>query len=530
MNSVAVVIGAGANELAAAHYLARAGLRAVVLEGGETPRPGGNVYGWVPPRLARDLALDSRGLELQCPDPWASAPLAGGGRLDLWRDMARSIESIRKVSARDAARWPAFCERMARLARLWETVCLAPPPAPLGRGWRELAGLALLGLRIRGLGRQGMEDLLRLAPMPVADFLDEWFESDALKGVLGAAGIMNLCQGPRSGGTALRLLHHHLGNPPGVFRAPASNVRDVLAALPGIEVRSAGAAGITVRDGRVGGVKLADGEELNAALVVSGADPKRTLLELADPAWLDPELVRAVRGIRSRGVAARVTLTLERAPGWSTLAIAPSLDYLERAYDEVKYGNVSREPYLEARSAGAANGASRVEVTLQYAPYAPADGVSDDIARARLGRLTLETLSRHVPDLGAAAVESALSPRDLEARYGYPEGQAEQVEPALDQLLWMRPLPELARYRTPIEGLYLCGAGMHPGGGIPGRRGIQRRARELLRDLKIVTRDSFIGLSFSLRLYRASCLVAGRRGRRSPGWPPRTWSSPSATA
>ena len=317
-----------------------------------------------------------------------------------------------------------------------------------------------------------------------ADFLDEWFESDALKGVLGAAGIMNLCQGPRSGGTALRLLHHHLGNPPGVFRAPASNVRDVLAALPGIEVRSAGAAGITVRDGRVGGVKLADGEELNAALVVSGADPKRTLLELADPAWLDPELVRAVRGIRSRGVAARVTLTLERAPGWSTLAIAPSLDYLERAYDEVKYRErLARAVPRSAQRRRGERGEPRGGYPAARAGTAPADAVSDDIARARLGRLTLETLSRHVPDLGAAAVESALSPRDLEARYGYPEGQAEQVEPALDQLLWMRPLPELARYRTPIEGLYLCGAGMHPAGGIPGAAGYNA-AREALRDLK----------------------------------------------
>jgi phytoene dehydrogenase-like protein len=183
-----------------------------------------------------------------------------------------------------------------------------------------------------------MTDLLRLLPMSVADFLDDWFESDALKGVLGAAGVMHLQQGPRSGGTAFALLHQHVGSPVGVFRAARSNLGQVLAGLPGIEIRrGVSVACIVVREGRAAGVVLAGGEEIAAALVVSGVDPRRTLLEMLEPGWLDPEAVRSVRSIRSRGVAAEVAFTLDRSPDFSTLVIAPSLDYLEHAYDDAKY-------------------------------------------------------------------------------------------------------------------------------------------------------------------------------------------------
>ena len=482
MSETAVVLGGGANELAAAHVLARAGRRVLVLEGNEVHDEQDT--GWVAPQVLRAAGVDPSAVRIHYADPWASAPLPGGGRLDLWHDMARSVEAIRRLNEHDAAKWPAFCERMARVARLLETAYLRPPPDFLGRGIRDLAQLAGLGIDLHRAGRQAIEDLLRIMPMPVADLLDDWFENDTLKGMLAAAGVMNLCQGPRSGGTAFRLLHHHVGSSPGVFRPPASNLRSALAAMSGIEIRRSAAARITVREGRVTGVVAASGEEITATRVVSGADPQRTLLSLADPGWLDPELVRAVRHIRSRGVAARVVLALPRAPDRPTLVVAPSLDYLERAYDEVKYRNVSRAPYLEARSAGAgADGRCRLDVHLQYVPYALADAVSDDIQRARLGRLAADTLSRHAGDPGAATVESVLTPRDLEERYGYPQGQPEHAEPVLDQLLWMRPLPELARYRTPIDGLYLCGTGMHPGSGVAGGPGYNA-ARQVLRDVR----------------------------------------------
>ena len=456
MSAPVVVIGADADALVAAHTLARAGRPVLVLDAHGADPDG--IAGWIPPRIVRDLGLAGRGLQIERLDPWATAPLPDGERLELWHDPARSAESIRRLSARDAGRWPEFCAHMARLARVLEPLYAAPPPDPLAEGAGEIARLATLGLRVRALGRRGMTDLLRLLPMSVADFLDDWFESDALKGVLGAGGVMHLHQGPRSGGTAFALLHRHVGSPPGVFRPARSNVIQVLRELPGIEIRrGAPVERIVVRDGRATAVVLAGGEEIAAALVVSGLDPRRTLLELVEPGWLDPETIRAVRSIRSRGVVAQVTLALDRAPGFGTLVVAPSLDYLERAYDDAKYRRVSAHPYLEAR----ADGQNRVSVHVQYAPYALAEGDWNDARRAALGQRVVELLSPH---LGAAVVERQVqTPRELEAAYGWPEGQAHHAELALDQLLWMRPTPALARYRTPVDGLYLCGPALHPG-------------------------------------------------------------------
>jgi phytoene dehydrogenase-like protein len=456
VNRPVVVLGANADALVAAHVLARAGRRVVVLveHGAGAPDDGG----WVPPQIVQDLGLAGRGLRIERTDPWARAPLPDGGYLELWHDPARSVESIRRGSARDAERWPEFCALMARLARALEPLYLAPPPDPLAREWRDLAPLAKLGLRLRRLGRREMIEFLRIAPMPVADLLDDWFESDALKGVLGAGGVMHLHQGPRSGGTAFALLHRHVGSPEGVFRPARSNVVDVLRALPGIEIRSGvRVERIRVREGRASGVVLAGGEALDAALVVSGADPRRTLLDLPEPGWLDAETIRALRAIRSRGVVAEVTLALDRTPPPGRLVLAASLDHLERAYDDVKYRRVSEHPYLEARAEG-----TSLHVHAQYVPQGVADGALGARVEAQLA-----------PHLGGARVLecSVRVPRDLEAAYGWPEGQRDHAELALDQLLWMRPTPALARYRTPVDGLWLCGPAMHPGAGIAGASG-----------------------------------------------------------
>jgi phytoene dehydrogenase-like protein len=453
LSDAVVVLGANADALVAAHVLARAGRRVVVLDehGADAPDDAG----WVPPRVVRDLALGD--LRVERTDPWAVAPLPDGGRLELWHDPARSVESIRRVSAGDAEKWLAFCALMARLARALEPLYLAPPPDPLAPGWRDLAPLAQLGLRLRRLGRREMIEFLRIAPMPAADFLDDWFESAALKGVLGAGGVMHLHQGPRSGGTAFALLHRHVGSPEGVFRPARSNLVDVLRALPGIEIRTgARLERIHVRDGRTAAVALAGGEEIAAAQVLSGLDPKRTLLALLEPGWLDAETIRTLRGIRARGVVAYVDLALDRAPPPGALVLAPSLDDLERAYDDVKYRRASQHPYLEARAIGD----RKVRVHVQYVPHA----LADDALGARVAALL-------APHLGPARVERVRLPRDLEAECGWPEGQADHAELALDQLLWMRPTPSLAGYRTPIGGLSLCGPAMHPGAGVRGATG-----------------------------------------------------------
>jgi phytoene dehydrogenase-like protein len=323
-----------------------------------------------------------------------------------------------------------------------------------------------LAMRVRRLGRPGMEDLMRVLPMSVAELLDNWFENDALKGALGAMGILHLQQGPRSGGTAFRLLHHHVGNSEGVFRPMRSNLAAHLHRRAGVGVRRAKVEKIVLKEGRVTGVALSGGEEIAAPLVVSGVDPRRTLLELADPAWLDPELVRAIGNVRRRGVVARISF--DAASG--NRVIAPSLDYLERAYDDSKYGRVSHAPYLET------NG---TEVHFQYAPYHLADGEWNDARRNEL----LDTTRRLLPGL-ANAQASVLAPPDLERDEAWPQGQAYHAELTLDQSLWMRPLPELARYRTPIEGLWLCGPGTHPGGGIAGASGYNCAKQILQRGLK----------------------------------------------
>jgi len=397
----------------------------------------------------------------------------------LSQDAGRSAVAIRRVSPADAAKWPAFCRRMHRLAGFLEALYRVPAPDVETRDLRELARLAGLGLKARRLGKEAIVDLLRVLPMSVAELLDDWFEHDGLKAALGAAGVLHLRQGPRSGGTAFVMLHHHVGSPPGVFRPPLSNMVEVLARLPGVEARrGARVARITVANGRATGVVLASGEQITASVVASSADPRATLLGLLEPGWLDPEFARAVRGIKCRGVAARVILTVARDPGFSTLAVAPSLEYLERAYDDAKYGEMSRHPYLEARAED-----SRVVVHVQYAPYTLADGAWDDARRRALGDLVVEHLAAHAPGLRQVVTGcEVITPQDLAERGGLTEGNAYHGELTLDQLLFMRPVPGWSRYRTPIPGLYLCGAGSHPGGGIAGAAG-RLAARQILREV-----------------------------------------------
>jgi phytoene dehydrogenase-like protein len=441
-----IVIGAGANGLVAAHYLARAGKRVVVVEQHQNPDTTADI-GWVPPRVIQELGV--RNLQLEEPDPWLTVPLPSGGTLELSRTMAKSVEAIRRISPADAAKWPEFSARMHRLASVLEKLYLASPPDIETRDPRELARIGGLGLYVRRLGKQAVIDLARILPMSIAELLDDWFESDALKGALGALGIWHLKQGPRSGGTAFNFLHHHVGSPVGVFRPSRSNVTQALAGMNRIELRRGARATVLAKNGRASGVVLdkRGGEEtILAPMVVSSADPRSTLAPVAIE--LDPEFAWAVRNIKARGVVARGMFEPGTAPAYWNLCIAPSLEYLERAYDDSKYGRDSAAPYVEVQRTN-----RRLELHVQYVVPGTHDGLTERVAKA----------------LNAPPDAIALQPAEESLYHG---------ELTLDQILFMRPVPGWSRYRTPIEGLYLCGSGTHPGGGIPGAAG-RNAAREI---------------------------------------------------
>ena len=505
-----VVIGSGLDELAAAARLAKAGRRVLVLEPGEAaggPAAGEELLpgfrvdpvhadaGFLDPRLLRDLELDRHGLALLAPDPVLSAPDGDGPPLVLRRDVVRTRASLAARSAADAGRWPGFVARMDAFARVLEETCARPALRPAGP-LRDLAPYVGLGRRVRALGPERMIDLLRVLPTPARDLLDDAFEDDLLKGALGALSLRGLFQGPRSPGTALAFLHRHVGSPAGAFglrtvvRGGVAALAEALATAArarGAEIRTgAQVARIALEGGRATGVVLEDGSEVPARAVLSGADPARTLLELVGAPALDPDVVHAVRQIRFRGGHARVHLALAETPRFEGLAeppagvlvLAPDLDAVERAYDDAKHGRVSARPVLEARIPSLADpslappGQHVLSVDVRFVPVGERSASLDEDAREALGDRVVEQLGERAPALPKAILgRRILLPSDLEARYGLTGGDPFQGELALDQLLFMRPVPGWSGYRTPIPALWLCGPGTHPAGAITGASG-----------------------------------------------------------
>jgi len=520
----AVVVGGGHNGLVCAAYLARAGRRVLVLErrpvlGGaavtEEVFPGFrfSVFSYVVsllrPEIIRDLDLPGHGLHI-VPLESTFNPRPDGDYLATWADAEETRREIYRHSPRDADAYEEFGRLMQRMAMAVKPLLGLSPPDPASWRPRDLVAMGRIGKHFRDLGERDLHALVKLMTMSSADYLAEWFESEALKAAKSASGIIGTFLGPRSPGTAYVLLHHYMGEIDGVFRAwgfargGTGAVSEAIAAAArgfGAEIRTdAPVSRVLERGGRVAGVVLESGEEIPARTVVSSLDPRRTFLELLEPAELPDELVAAVRRFRFRGSSGKVNLALSELPRFTALpddgrhlrgamAIAPSVDYLERAYDDAKYGEFSRRPFLDIVLPSvidptmAPPGRHVMSIFVQYAPYHRKGGW-DDASREAFGDAVVETLAEYAPNVPSAILHrQVLTPADIEAVTGLSEGNIFQGELGLDQLFFLRPAPAWADHRTPIRGYYQCGSGTHPGGGIMGASG-RLAARAVLADGK----------------------------------------------
>ncbi len=508
-----IIIGAGHNGLVAAAYLAKRGNKVLVLE--RRSIVGGSVLtesfgegftvdsvwacGTLRPDIIKDLNLAKFGWTPSAEKSAFISLQPDLSHLVLDSDLAKAAESIKRFSEKDAAKWPEFVAFMNRAAQFLDLVySTIMPRLPKNFSLEEGYGLLELGLDLRLMGRKDMLNFIRMLPMTVIEFLDEWFESEQLKAALASVAIHGVTLGVMSAGTGYTLLHNwmnrgglaltpgpsptgrgesvltHTPLPPGegqgvrgigaITQALASAVKSF-----GGEIRTeAEVSRILVDTYTCKGVALANGEEIFADTVISAVDPKRTFLLLVGAANLPPEFVWKVQSIKMRGSVAKVHLLTDGNHGIpaGTLVVAPSLDYLEKAYDAAKYGGISEKPYLEITTAG-----NVVSIHSQFAPYSLKDANWNE-QRANLENLAINALAEHFPNLKSSIVNrKSLTPKDLEDIYGLTEGDLNHGLLLLDQFLFMRPIPGWSNHKTPIDGLYLCGSGVHGGGGVSGAAG-----------------------------------------------------------
>ena len=522
-----VLIGGGHNALVAAFYLAKGGFKPLVLErremvgGGaitEEFYPGfrastlAHTLGPLRADIVRDMQLQRFSCEILSPDPRVFAPTPEGRALFFYNDTAKTAEGIAQFSQKDAAKYAEFAESLESFSEVLAQVVSMTPPAIDKPSPEDFWNLFQTGRGVRRLGKEGIFNLFRWAPMAVADFVAEFFETELLRAVIAARGIFGNALGPWSAGsTAVLLLRaaadaHPIGSaafPRGglgsLARVLAESARET-----GAEIRTdAEVERIRMKDGAVAGVVLKNGEEIVAEAVVSGVDPKRTFFSLIDPSQLDPVFANRIRNFRAKGNVAKVNLALGGLPGFSALEanerallalsgrihIGPDIDYLERAFDDSKYGELSRAPYLDVTipsildPALAPDGKHVLSAYVQFAPYKLNEG-NWNSRRRELGLRVINTLAAYAPNF-SSLVEGiqVITPEDLETCYGFTGGHIFHGELALDQLFTMRPVLDWARYKTPIRGLFLCGSGTHPGNGLTGSSGANA-AREIIRELR----------------------------------------------
>ena len=511
-----ILIGAGPNGLVAAAMLAKSGLRTLVVE--RSGRVGGSAItseivsgvrsstlahtAAIDPAIVRALGLEKHGLQIVRPAADACAPTLDGRALVLWSDRERAAREIAAFSPKDAAAWPRFLDSFARVAGVLRALNASPPPSIDGPTAGDIIEMLKAGRRFRALGRTDAYRLLRWMPMAVADLVGEWFESEPLRATVAAGGILGSFLGPWSAGSSALLLQlgaaegHPIAS--GWFaRGGIGAVTDALANAArqaGADIRTgAEVREILVDDGRAVGVALAGGEEIRARAVVSGADPKRTLLGLVDPMHLSPDFMRQVGNIRMHGTLAKVNYAVSALPRFAGLAsldngqqmaalsgrirLAADVDGIERAFDAAKYGTCSDAPWIELTLPSLADpalvtvGTHVVSAYVQYAPY-HLRGTTWDAERDRLGAIATHAIAKYAPGFESTVVaREVITPVDLERTYGLTGGHIFHGEIALDQYFVTRPLLGWARYETPIRQLFLCGSGTHPGTGLNGRSG-----------------------------------------------------------
>ncbi len=507
-----IIVGGGHNGLVSAAYLARAGKKVLVLErrhllGGaavsEQIFPGFtfSVFSYVVsllrPEIIRDLDLPRHGLHI-LPLESTVTPMANGDYLAAWGDPDLSRRELHRHSPHDADATKEFGRLMYHMAQAVKPLLGMIPPDPTSLSPGDLKGMLKLGGHLRSLGAQKFNALYKLMTMSSADYLDEWYEFETLKATKSASGIIGTFMGPRSPGSAYVLLHHYMGEIDGAFRAwgfckggngSVSNAIASAARSFGATLRTeAPVKQVLVKNGRATGVVLENGEEIQAPVVVSGLDARRTYLDLVESKELPEDLLAQVRRFRFRGSSGKVNLALSELPNFTcmpgvgahhrgAISISPSVDYLERAYDDAKYGEFSKRPYMDVVFPSmidpnmAPPGKHVASIFVQYAPY-KINGGWTDAKREAFGDAVIDTLSQYAPNLKSAILHrQVLSPADIERTVGLSEGNIFQGELALQQLFFLRPAARWASYRTPIRGYYQCGASSHPGGGVMGAAG-----------------------------------------------------------
>jgi phytoene dehydrogenase-like protein len=508
----AIVIGGGHNGLVNAAYLARAGRKVVVLErrdvlGGaavsEQVFPGFtfSVFSYVVsllrPEIIRDLELPKHGMQI-LPLESTVTPLPDGDYFAMWGDADLTRREIYRHSPLDAEAVVEFGRLMSRMARAVKPVLAIIPPDPTSLAPSDLRGLMKLGGHLKSLGAEKFHALWKLMTMSSSDYLDEWFECGPLKATKSASGIIGTFMGPRSPGSAYVLLHHYMGEIDGAYRAwgfckggngTISNAIAAAARAHGATLRTgAPVKQVLVKGGRATGVVLESGEEVHAPVVVSGLDARRTFLDLVDSRELPDDLVGQVRRFRFRGSSGKVNLALSELPEFTCMpgvgvqhkgafSISPSVDYLERAYDDAKYGEFSRRPYMDIVFPSmidpgmAPPGKHVASIFVQYCPY-HVNGGWTPAKREAFGDAVVDTLAEYAPNLRQAILHrQVLTPADIEETIGLSEGNIFQGELALQQLFFLRPAVRWAGFRTPIAGYYQCGSSTHPGGGVMGAPG-----------------------------------------------------------